>query len=60
MLTNKELFETLLSIYQVELETVMKGTSFIFDLLYCKGHKINSNCSRSHAGYPNWIKNKKQ
>ena len=41
-----ELFQSLLSQYQVSLET-MKGRNFILDhdnLPYCKHHKMNSNC----------------
>ena len=41
-----ELFRSLLSQYQVSLET-MKGSNFILDhdnLPYCKHHKMNSNC----------------
>ena len=40
----KELFESLLSRYQVGLETSMTGNDFIFksvQLLYYKCHKIN-------------------
>ena len=41
-----KLFQSLLSQYQVSLET-MKGSNFILDyynLPYCKYHKMNSNC----------------
>ena len=41
-----KLFQSLLSQYQVSLET-MKGSNFILDhdnLLYYKYHKMNSNC----------------
>ena len=37
---------SLLSRYQIELETSVKGSEFVFDcvhLLYYKCHKINSN-----------------
>ena len=40
----EELFQSLLSKYQIGLETSMKGSDFIFDcvnLLYWKCHKIN-------------------
>ena len=45
-----EHFESLLSRYQIWLETSMKGSSFIFDhvhLLYYKCHKTNPNLDES-------------
>ena len=45
----KELFELLLSRYQIGLATLMKGSHFIFgcvDSLYYKCNKINLNLSR--------------
>ena len=39
-----ELFKSLPSKYQENLETSMKGSNFIFDsvqLMYCKCHKVN-------------------
>ena len=45
----KELFESLLSEYQVRLKTSIKESDFIFDrvyLLYYKYHKINLIRSR--------------
>ena len=44
----EQLFEPLLSRYQIESKTLMKGSKFVFDyvhLLYYKCHKINLNCS---------------
>ena len=55
----EEIFQSLLSRYQIGLETSMKGSDFIFDcvrLLYCKSHKINPNRDRSYIDSPNWIK----
>ena len=45
----EERFESLLNRYQIGLETLMRGSDFIFDLvhlLYYKCHKINPNCGR--------------
>ena len=42
----EELFQSLLSRYQIGLEASMKGSEFVFDCvqpLYCKCHKINRN-----------------
>ena len=57
-----QLFQSLLSRYQIWLETPMKGSDFVFDyiyLLYCKCHKTNFNHGRSYIGSPNWIISKK-
>ena len=57
----KELFDLLKNRYQNILES-MKGSEFVFDyvhLLYCKCHKISSNCGGSYVDSPDWIKNKK-
>ena len=57
-----ELFQSLLSRYQIVLETSMRGNDFIFDcvhLIYYKGNKINFKCGRSYVDPPDWIKNKK-
>ena len=43
----EEPFQSVLSRYPVGLNTIMKGSSFIFDhihLLYYKYHEINPNC----------------
>ena len=44
-------FESLLSRYQVGLETQMRGCDFIFDcvnLMYCKCLKVNFKCVVSY------------
>ena len=58
----KKLIESLLSRYQVGLETSIKGSYFIFDcvhLLYYKCHKINLNLSEPCINSYDWIKTKK-
>ena len=58
----EEHFQSLLSRYQIGLETSMKGSTFAFDcvhLLYYKYYKVNPNCGGSYTVSPNWIKNKK-
>ena len=53
---------SLLSRYQIGLETSVRGRDFVFDsveLLYHKCHKINFKCGGSYIDSPNWIKNKK-
>ena len=57
-----ELFEPLLSKYQIGLETSMRGNNFIFDsvqLFYFKCHSINFERGGSYTDCPNWIKQKK-
>ena len=57
----EELFQSILSRYQIGLEKSMKDSEFVFDcihLLYQKYHKTNSNQSGSYIDSPNWIKNK--
>ena len=62
--TNKvvnELFESLLLIYQDNLETLIRGTNFIFDsvqLMYYKCHKVNFKPGGSSIHSPDWIKYK--
>ena len=54
-------FRSPLSIYQIGLETSMKGSEFVFDcvhLLYDKCHKINLKRGGSYIDTPDWIKNK--
>ena len=54
-----ELFESLLSRYQIGLETSMTGSDFIFDsaqLLYYQCHKINFKRGGSYIDSPDWIK----
>ena len=61
-INDKELFESLLSKYQIGLEAAIKRSSFDFDhvgLLYYKSHKINLNRGGSYIDSPVWIKNKK-
>ena len=58
----EELFQSLLSRYQIGLETSMKGSDFIFDcvhLLIHKCHKINYKCGRSYIDIPDRIKNER-
>ena len=57
-----ELFESLLSRYQIGLETSMRGIDFIFNLvqlLHCKCHIINFKRGGSYIDSPDWIKKKK-
>ena len=57
-----ELFESLLSRYQIGLETSMKGIDFIFDsvqLLHYKCHKINFKCGGSYIDSVEWVKKEK-
>ena len=59
----KEIFNSFLKRYQEGLETKMKGSNFVFDLvdlLYYKFHKISLNRGGSNINSPDWIKNKKQ
>ena len=54
-----EPFESLLSRYQIRLETSITGSNFIFDsiqLSYYKCHKVNFKRSESYIGSPDWIK----
>ena len=58
-----KLFKSIRSIYQVNLETSMKGSDFIFDsvqILYYKCHKVNFSRGGSYIDSPDWIKKKKQ
>ena len=57
-----ELFKSLPSKYQENLETSMKGSNFIFDsvqLIYYKSHKVNFKRGGSYIFSPEWIKKKK-
>ena len=50
-----KLFKSLLSRYQIGIETLMRGSDFIFDsvqLLYCKCHKINFKRGGSYTDSP--------
>ena len=54
-------FESLLSVYQIGLETSMRRSDFIFDsveLLYYKCHKINFKRGGSYIDSTDWIKKK--
>ena len=56
-----KLFESLLSVYQIGLETSMRRSDFIFDsvqLLYYKCHKINFKRDGSYIDSTDWIKKK--
>ena len=56
-----KLFESLLSVYQVGLETSMRRSDFIFDsvqLLYYKCHKTNFKRGGSYIDSTDWIKKK--
>ena len=55
-------FESLYLRYQISLETSMRGSDFIFDvvqLLYYKCHKISFKCGGSYIDSPDRIKRKK-
>ena len=57
-----KLFDLFSAIYQVNLETSMRGNDFIFDSvqkMYHKCHKLNFRRGGSHIDYPDWIKQKK-
>ena len=50
-----ELFESLHSRYQGNLETSMRAKDFIFDsvqLMYYKCHKVNFSCDGSYIDFP--------
>ena len=54
-----ELFESLRSRYQGNIETSMSGSGFIFvsvQLMYYKCHKLNFRHGGSYIGSPDWIK----
>ena len=58
----KELFKSLQSRYQNNLEKLMNSSEFLLDyvhLLYYKCHKINPNCGRSYIDSPDLMKIKK-
>ena len=57
-----KVFESLLSTYEIGLETSMRGSDFIFDsvqLLYYKCHKMNFKHGGSYNDSLDWIKKKK-
>ena len=58
----EDLFQSLLSRYQIGLEISMKGSDLTFDfvyLLFYKCHKINFKRGGSYVDSSHWIKNKK-
>ena len=58
----EERIQSLLSRYQIWLETSMNGSDFIFDcvhLLYYRCHKINFKHNGSYVDSADWIKSKK-
>ena len=58
----EELFQSLISRYQIGLESSMRGTDLIFDcdhLLHYKCHKINFKRGVSYIDSPDWTKSKK-
>ena len=57
-----ELFKSLCSRYQANLETSMRGSDFIFDalqLMYYKCHRVNSIRGGLCIDSPDWIEKKK-
>ena len=57
-----ELFESLRSTYQINLEISMRGSDFIFNsvqLMHYKCHKVNFKRGGSYIDSPGWIKNRK-
>ena len=55
----EELFQSLLSRYQIGLKTLRKIRKFVFDyvhLLYYKFHKISPKRGGSYMDSPDWIK----
>ena len=57
-----ELFKSFIERYQETLETILKGSTFVFesvDLLYYILHKISLNRGGSYIDSPDWINNKK-
>ena len=57
-----ELFESLRLRYQLNLETPVRSSDFVFGsvkLLYYKCQKVNFKRGGSNIDSPNWIKNKK-
>ena len=54
-----EIFDWLLSRYQIALGTQMIGSNFIFDcvnLIYYKCHKTNFKHVGSYIDFPDWMK----
>ena len=58
----KELFESILNIYQIGSETSVRYDGFIFhhvSIFFYKCHKINVHCSGSNLDFFDWIQNNK-
>ena len=58
-----ELFKSIRSRYQGNLETLMKGSDFVFDLvqfMYYKCHKVNFKRGGSYIDSLDWIKKQQQ
>ena len=58
----EKLFQSLLSRYQIRVETSMKDSEFVFDfvdILYYKCHKTNPDQVGSYINTPEWIKKNK-
>ena len=56
-----QLFKSLLSRYQGNLEISMRGSEFIFDsvqLMHYKCHKVNFGHAGSYIDLPDWVKKK--
>ena len=52
-------FDSSIWLYQVNLETSMGGTEFIFDSvekMHYRYHKVNFRCANSFIDSPDWIK----
>ena len=59
----EEFFQSLLSRYQIWLETSMRGSDFSFDcvhLLYYKWHEISFKRGESYIDFPHWRKKTKK
>ena len=57
-----ELFESLHSNHQGNLETSMRGKDFTFDsvhVMYFKCHKVNFRRGGSHFDFPDWVRKKR-
>ena len=58
----EEVFDSLVSRYQIALETQIRGNDPIFDcvnLFYYKCHKIKFKCGGSYIDSPDWRKKEK-
>ena len=58
----EELFESLLQLYQKNLEESMRGSEFVYDtvdVLYYNLNKVSLSRGGSYIDSPKWLKNKK-